>query len=43
MGQTAEDIRDNIVKIVDENGEFAGTGFLYIKNIVLHAIIIYAN
>lgn len=43
MGQTAEHIRDNIVKITDENGNFKGTGFLYIKNIVLHTIIIYGN
>jgi CheY-like chemotaxis protein len=31
MGQTAEDIRDNIVKIADENGNCVGTGF-FIRN-----------
>ncbi len=31
MGQTAEDVRDNIVKITDKNGEFAGTGFFIHK------------
>ncbi len=31
MGQTAEDIRDNIVKIVDENGNCVGTGFFIHK------------
>jgi tetratricopeptide (TPR) repeat protein len=31
MGQTAEDIRDNIVKIADENGNCVGTGFFIHK------------
>ncbi|HEX2067353.1 MAG TPA: tetratricopeptide repeat-containing serine protease family protein [Nitrososphaeraceae archaeon] len=31
MGQTAEDIRDNIVKITDENGNCVGTGFFIRK------------
>jgi hypothetical protein len=31
MGQTAEDIRDNIVKIADENGNCVGTGFFIRK------------
>ncbi len=31
MGQTAEHIRDNIVKITDENGNFKGTGFFIHK------------
>src|SRR5215213_1404265 len=31
MGQTAEDIRDNIVKIADENGNCIGTGFFIHK------------
>ena len=31
MGQTAEHIRDNIVKITDENGNFKGTDFFIHK------------
>jgi hypothetical protein len=31
MGQTREDIRDNIVKIVNENSHFIGTGFFIHK------------
>jgi CheY-like chemotaxis protein len=31
MGQTAEDIRDNIVRIADENGNCVGTGFFIHK------------
>lgn len=31
MGQTAEDVRDNIVQIVGEDNQFAGTGFLVQK------------
>src|SRR5690242_20699780 len=31
MGQTAEDIRDNIVKIVDGQGRCVGTGFFVQK------------
>jgi S1-C subfamily serine protease len=31
MGQTAEVVRDNIVKITDENGNCAGTGFFIHK------------
>jgi tetratricopeptide (TPR) repeat protein len=31
MGQTAEDVRDNIVQIVSKEGQFAGTGFFVQK------------
>ena len=27
MSQTNEDIRDNVVKVVDSKGDFKGTGF----------------
>jgi tetratricopeptide (TPR) repeat protein len=45
MGQTAEDVRDNIVKIVDKNGKFAGTGFFIHKEycVTCHHVIYQLN